>query len=75
MKWKAFFIIFKGRSVKQIKEILLEGESPTLMWLKTYANKISGNNLCKMQQETLIGTSHCRCEISLLWGQLKNAEN
>ena len=27
---KAFFIIFKGLSMKQITQILLEGESPTL---------------------------------------------
>ena len=31
MKQKAFFIIFKGLSLKQIKQIFLEGESrPTL---------------------------------------------
>ena len=30
MKKKAFFIIFKGLSMKQITQIFLEGESPTL---------------------------------------------
>ena len=30
MKQKAFFIIFKGLSIKQITQIFLEGESPTL---------------------------------------------
>ena len=29
-KQKAFFIIFKGLSLKQVKQILLEGENPTL---------------------------------------------
>ena len=31
MKWKAFFIIFKGLSIKQITQIFLEGESLTLI--------------------------------------------
>ena len=32
MKLKAFFIIFKGLSMKQIRQIFfLEGESPTLI--------------------------------------------
>ena len=30
MKQKAFFIIFKGLLLKQIKQIFLEGESPIL---------------------------------------------
>ena len=30
MKGKAFFIIFEGLSLKQIKIFFLEGESPTL---------------------------------------------
>ena len=30
MKQKAFFIIFKGLSIKQITQIFLKGESPTL---------------------------------------------
>ena len=30
MKKKAFFIIFKGLSIKQITQFFLEGESPTL---------------------------------------------
>ena len=30
MKWKAFFIISKGLSIKQITQIFLEGENPTL---------------------------------------------
>ena len=30
MKGKAFFIIFKGLSMKQITQFFLEGESPTL---------------------------------------------
>ena len=32
MKRKAFFIIFKGLSMKQIRYFCLEGESPTLNW-------------------------------------------
>ena len=31
MKQKAFFMIFKGLSIKQITRIFLEGESPALM--------------------------------------------
>ena len=31
VKWKAFFIIFKGLSLKLIKIIFLEGKSPNLM--------------------------------------------
>ena len=31
IKQKAFFIIFKGLSVKQITQFFLEGESPTLI--------------------------------------------
>ena len=30
MKSKAFFIIFKGLTLKQIKQTFLEGKSPTL---------------------------------------------
>ena len=30
MKYKTFFIIFKGLSLKQIKKVILEGESATL---------------------------------------------
>ena len=30
IKKKTFFIIFKGLSLKQIKQIFLEGKSPTL---------------------------------------------
>ena len=38
MKYKAFFIIFEGLSLKQIKRIFLEGESPTLtIFAKTYS--------------------------------------
>ena len=31
MKKKVFFIIFKGISMKQIRQIFLEGESPALI--------------------------------------------
>ena len=31
MKQKAFFIIFKGLSMKQVTQILVEGESPNLI--------------------------------------------
>ena len=34
MKSKAFFINFKGILLKQITKIFLEGESPTLSWIK-----------------------------------------
>ena len=34
MKQKAFFTIFKGLSLKQIKQFFLESESPTLSLLK-----------------------------------------
>ena len=30
MKWKVFFIIFKGAFIEASKNIFLEGESPTL---------------------------------------------
>ena len=37
MKKKTFFVIFKGLSLKQIKQIFLEGESPTLSeWFSDY---------------------------------------
>ena len=39
MKQKAFFITFKGLSMKQITQIFLEDESPPLMLLAT---KLSG---------------------------------
>ena len=35
MKQKAFFIIFKALSMKQIIQVLLEGESPILTDLNT----------------------------------------
>ena len=38
MKWKAFFIIFKGLLLDQIEQIHLEGESPTLTYLARFAN-------------------------------------
>ena len=34
MKSKAFFINFKRILLKQITKIFLEGESPTLSWIK-----------------------------------------
>ena len=39
LRWnkKHFFIIFKGLSMKQITQIFLEGESPTLRNSETYA--------------------------------------
>ena len=39
MKLKTFFIIFKGLSLKQIKQLFLEGESPVL-------NKHFGKGFC-----------------------------
>ena len=41
MKQKAFFIIFKGLSVKQITQFFLEGESPTLTYglLRSHAHE------------------------------------
>ena len=33
---KAFFIIFKGLSMKQITQLFLEGESPTLICILYY---------------------------------------
>ena len=38
MKYKIFFIIFEGLSLKQIKKKFLEGESPALNF---YCDKIS----------------------------------
>ena len=38
MKWKAFFIIFEGLSLKQINNFFLEGESPTLNNPETIEN-------------------------------------
>ena len=32
MKWKAFFIIFEGLSLKQIINIFFEGDGPTLVF-------------------------------------------
>ena len=40
MKKKAFSIIFKGLSLKQIKTTFLEGESPTLKELRIYKGKL-----------------------------------
>ena len=34
MKWKAFFIISKGLSLKQIKHFYLKDEVPTLIRIK-----------------------------------------
>ena len=39
MKEKTFFIIFKGLSLKQIKQFFLEGESPTLMNRLTFYSR------------------------------------
>ena len=39
MKLKSFFIISKGLSLKQIKQIFLEGESPTLKFEILYVGK------------------------------------
>ena len=36
MKQKAFFIIFKGLSMKQITQFFLEGGSPTLKLMNQY---------------------------------------
>ena len=53
MKQKAFFINFKGLSVKQIAQIFSEGESPTLIQkvqnfslgnIKVTASKITNYN-------------------------------
>ena len=33
---KIIFIIFKGYSLKQIKQFFLEGESPTLRYVKGF---------------------------------------
>ena len=40
MKQKAFYIIFKGVSIKQITNFCLEGESPTLRILKVNEDEI-----------------------------------
>ena len=40
MKQKAFFMIFKGLSLKQIKQTFLEDESPTL---KVQSYKLCNN--------------------------------
>ena len=45
MKQKAFFIIFKGLLLKQIKQIFLEGESPTLIEIYQNPHDNSGNSL------------------------------
>ena len=44
MKQKSFFIIFKGFSLKQIKGIFLEGESPTLN-LTIYQFNLTNNDI------------------------------
>ena len=41
MKQKAFFIIFKGLSIKQITQMFFEGESPRLKELRLTERKIS----------------------------------
>ena len=37
-KWKTFFIIFKGLSIKQMIQNFLEGESPTLWVFLSFAS-------------------------------------
>ena len=44
MKKNAFFIIFKGLSVKQITQIVLEGESPTLSLDRYIVKCVIGSN-------------------------------
>ena len=39
MKQKEFFIIFKGLSVEQIKQMFWEGESPTFKQRITFKSK------------------------------------
>ena len=50
MKQKAFFIIFKGLSFKQIKNFFLEGDSPTLNMPLDSQPAIAGS---KLATETL----------------------
>ena len=38
MKSKAFFIVFEGLSLKQIKKNFLEGESPTLKEMNGFSD-------------------------------------
>ena len=37
MKQKEFFIIFEGQSLKQMKKLFLEGESPT--WTTSFGGR------------------------------------
>ena len=49
MKQKAFFIIFEGLSLKQIKSIFLKGESPTLILTLGVPLAIErGNHFCSL---------------------------
>ena len=59
MKEKAFFIIFKGFSIKQITKIFLEGESPTLklLWKYVFHNRTFINSSIKWKENYIaIGT-------------------
>ena len=47
MKQKAFLIIFKGISLKRIKQIILECESPTL---NSLINRLEHENSIKLSQ-------------------------
>ena len=40
MKQKAFFFLFKGLSMKQITQIFLEGENPTLKKTFSYVSRV-----------------------------------
>ena len=54
MKQKAFFIIFKGFSLKQIKTIFLEGESPTLTYVDTLIKGHQRNQKINQFLKTLL---------------------
>ena len=78
MKQKVSSIIFKGLSIKQITQIYLEGESPTLMvidWpfdrfgLKYWANSFS-KKFCKFHRKTAILKNICERLLSKIWLRL-----
>ena len=47
MKYKSFFIIFKGLSLKQIKISFLEGESLTLIFIHHDVTDLANHEMVK----------------------------
>ena len=63
MKQKAFFINFKGFSMKQITQIFVEGESPTLTNLQLKATSLSIYDLLLSQYLKRLSMKETRIQL------------